>query len=122
MRKTALGVAALAAVLGGVVSAAPASASNNGFVWFSNKAVTFPTVCITEFDSSATQIYKKCTTMTSRKLGHAFSTNAYSATMSVNNGLQVNYQFTLTVGTGNCIRESGSGSVHWATDKPCTWG
>jgi hypothetical protein len=121
-RKSIVGAAAMTALLGGIATAPSASASSNGFVFFSNKSVNFPTMCLTQYAINGSVIRKNCATLVSKSYGYHFDPNATWANLTINNGLQTVNYFVPSPGKANCYRESSSGSVHEATDKPCTWG
>lgn len=132
-RRAVVGAATLASIVGGVgigPAASAAPSSSNGFVWIQNHDQgAFPTVCVTQYGSGGTRIRKDCNTVTGNRYdgkmtdgwGIHFDGSAQSAYMTVNNGFQKHFHFWATVGVGNCYRETSGGTVHKATDKPCTF-
>jgi hypothetical protein len=121
-RKSIVGAAAMTALLGGIATAPSASASSNGFVYFHNKSLNLPTICLTQYAGNDSVIRKNCATPVTSTYGYHFDPNAVRGKVTINNGFSTRTTFEIPAGGANCYRESSSGSVHEATDKPCTWG
>ena len=121
MRNTARTLTAIALVAGATLTAAPAAMAANHFILFSNRSAFIMTSCYTATDAQGRQLAHDCDQVAAAQKSTFWVPSAAAQTRVTvsDRGTQM-FGRTHPNTRDLCIRASGSGSVHEATEQPCT--